>query len=239
MARSASDGHAASITAYRKDRSDTPIDFDALPTVDVDVPAHLLRTNSSARKCSWLSTEARCRARRRLLPRRRRAPPPSTSGLHDRCGPAPARPDARHRQPTSAPRPGPSLAISPTTSPTSSVSRSAAVTRNDRRNGDIVRKTYVFGGSPTSAATSVSTWVFPSLPRPTSTATARIRRSRPARLCRSSLTKITISTSAIRRGFKGGGFDPRGQTSQAPDLNGDHSSMRPRSMITWPSTRKR
>mgnify|MGYP003288832319 CR=1 FL=1 len=28
-----------SITAYRKDRSDTPIDFDALPAVDVDVPA--------------------------------------------------------------------------------------------------------------------------------------------------------------------------------------------------------
>jgi iron complex outermembrane receptor protein len=27
------------ITAYRKDRSDTPIDFDALPAVDVDVPA--------------------------------------------------------------------------------------------------------------------------------------------------------------------------------------------------------
>ncbi len=27
------------ITAYRKDRSHTPIDFDALPTVDVDVPA--------------------------------------------------------------------------------------------------------------------------------------------------------------------------------------------------------
>src|ERR671913_250932 len=28
-----------SITAWRKDRSDTPIDFDALPAVDVDVPA--------------------------------------------------------------------------------------------------------------------------------------------------------------------------------------------------------
>jgi iron complex outermembrane receptor protein len=28
-----------SITSYRKDRSDTPIDFDALPTVDLDVPA--------------------------------------------------------------------------------------------------------------------------------------------------------------------------------------------------------
>ena len=27
------------ITAYRKDKSDTPIDFDALPAVDVDVPA--------------------------------------------------------------------------------------------------------------------------------------------------------------------------------------------------------
>jgi iron complex outermembrane recepter protein len=27
------------ITAYRKDRSDTPIDFDALPAVDLDVPA--------------------------------------------------------------------------------------------------------------------------------------------------------------------------------------------------------
>ena len=28
-----------SITAFRKDKSSTPIDFDALPAVDVDVPA--------------------------------------------------------------------------------------------------------------------------------------------------------------------------------------------------------
>ena len=51
---------------------------------------------------------------------------------------------------------------------------------------------------------------------PISTASARTRLSRRASRSASSRTTIIISTPAIRSGFKGGGFDPRGQTTNAP-----------------------
>jgi iron complex outermembrane receptor protein len=41
------------------------------------------------------------------------------------------------------------------------------------------------------------------------------------------------------KGFKGGGFDPRGLSTAAPDLNGDGAAAPTRSSITSCSSRRR
>ena len=61
-----------SITAYRKDKSTTPIDFDALPAVDVDVPGDLQEQAVQPGSAARGRSRSAVGRRRRLLSRCRR-----------------------------------------------------------------------------------------------------------------------------------------------------------------------
>ena len=203
------------ITAYRKDDSRGPIDFDALPTVDVDVPG--LYENEQFSQELQLVVER--------------------GALQGLVGAYYLNADARTAFDVRAYATGSLLGLPGLTLGTDSiigtktwalfadftydlterVSISAGGRyTEDRRTGDIVRKTYIFGGSPTfggsggfGAGLAVAT-----------TSDFHAKRKDTAFSPRASLSfrptedhNLYLSYS---RGFKGGGFDPRGQTSQAP-----------------------
>ena len=115
-----------SITAFRKDKSTTPIDFDALAGGRCRRARHLQEQAVQPGSPAGGRARPAVRHGRRLLPRCRRADDLRRAAVHDLqpdLGFTGASPTAM-----STPRPGRSSAISPTTSPTSSASRSAAAT---------------------------------------------------------------------------------------------------------------
>jgi iron complex outermembrane receptor protein len=89
----------------------------------------------------------------------------------------------------------------------------------------VLRQTYLGGGSPSSAGPAPC-----SPPPPTSRGTGRFEQFTPRASLTSSPMRTTRSMQSWSKGFKGGGFDPRGQSSAAPDLNGarhpQHSNLR-------------
>ena len=129
------------------------------------------------------------------------------------CRGSPPRPSA-----TSIPRPGRSSAISPTISPTSSAISIGGRYTWDKRTRDRHPRQSIstapspfFGGNGTQLAHHLG------LQR-------RRRRSRNSRRApRSASSPTTNNTiyASYSRGFKGGGFDPRGLSTAAPDLNGN------------------
>jgi iron complex outermembrane receptor protein len=204
-----------SITAFRKDSSIGPIDFDALPTVDVDVPG--LYENDQFSQEVQLLVE--------------RGP------LNGLLGAYYLNADARTAFDVRAYTTGALLGLGGLTLGTDSkigtkawavfgdftydineqfsVSAGGRYT-NDRRTGDIVRKTYILGGSPTFGGAAPFDVGLPVA----TTSNFQAKRKDTAFTPRASMSfkpnddhNIYLSYS---RGFKGGGFDPRGQTSQAP-----------------------
>jgi iron complex outermembrane receptor protein len=206
-----------SITAFRKDSSIGPIDFDALPTVDVDVPG--LYANKQFSQELQLVIE--------------RGPLNGLVGAYYLDADARTAFDVRAY--TTGAVLGPIFAgltlgtdskIATKTwalfgdftydfSEQFSLSVGGRYT-NDRRKGDIVRKTYVAGGSPTFGGSAPFDVGFAAA----TTSDFHAKRKDTAFTPRASLSfkpneenNLYISYS---KGFKGGGFDPRGQTSQAP-----------------------
>lgn len=204
-----------SITAYRKDSSFGPIDFDALPTVDADVPG--LYENSQFSQELQLVVEH--------------------GPLNGLIGAYYLNADARTAFDVRAYTTGNLLALPGLTLGTDSKIASETWAlfadfsydfsdrfslslggryTDDRRRGDIVRRTYILGGSPDfggAAPFGVGTAV-------AITSNFQAKRRDTAFTPRASLSfkpnanhNLYVSYS---RGFKGGGFDPRGQTSQAP-----------------------
>jgi len=205
-----------SITAFRKDDSIGPIDFDALPTIDVDVPG--LYENKQFSQELQLLVE--------------RGP------LNGLIGAYYLNADARTAFDVRAYTTGALLGVPALTLGTDSeigtktwaafadftydindqfsVSAGLRYT-DDRRQADIVRKTYINGGSPNfpgAAPFGVGTAI-------ATTSDFHEKRKDNAWTPRASVAykpndnhNIYLSFS---RGFKGGGFDPRGQTSQSPD----------------------
>ena len=123
------------ITAYRKDRSDTPIDFDALPAVDVDVPA-IYRNRQFSQEFQLVADKGPLQgvARRSIISNAKAVdafdvrlyttcPTARCPAASSRCRVLPPR-----RAAMSGPRPGRSSATSPTISRRSGASRSAAAT---------------------------------------------------------------------------------------------------------------
>ncbi len=204
-----------SITAYREDDSKTPIDFDALPTVDVDVPG--LYANEQFSQELQLVVE--------------RGP------LNGLVGAYYLKADARTAFDVRAYTTGALLGLPALTLGTDSeigtktwaafadftydISEQFGLSAglrytSDRRTGDIVRKTYIAGGSPDFGGDAPFDVGIPVA----TTSNFHRKRKDTAFTPRASVSykptedhNIYLSYS---RGFKGGGFDPRGQTSQSP-----------------------
>ena len=201
------------ITAYRKDRSKTPIDFDVLPAVDVDVPA-IYKNRQFSQELQlvvdrgslagvlgayYLNANAQNVFDVRLYTTRATLPglTAATAGNVDTK----------------------TWAIfgdfSYDVTPKISVSLGGRFT-NDKRHAKVLRQTYLFGGQPALGGSNgydVGTVI-------ATTSNFEGRRKDTAFTPRASISfkpnanhNIYLSYS---RGFKGGGFDPRGQSSQAP-----------------------
>ena len=205
-----------SITAYRKDDSAGPIDFDALPTVDVDVAG--LYANKQFSQELQLLVE--------------RGP------LNGLVGAYYLDADARTAFDVRAYTTGALLSLPALTLGTDSrigtktwaafadftyditeqISLSAGLRyTSDRRKGDIVRKTYIFGGAPEFGGDA---------PFDLGTAIATTSDFHESRKDTAFTPRASVAYKpndnhniylSYSRGFKGGGFDPRGQTSQSPD----------------------
>jgi iron complex outermembrane recepter protein len=202
------------ITAYRKDHSATPIDFDALPAVDVDVPAKY-RNHQFSQELQLVADKG---------------PLQGVAGLYYLNASAFDIFDVRLYT-TSAALPGLTAAtkgdvktktwaafadLSYTFSPQWSVSLGGRYT-NDKREAFVFRRNLLFGGSPELGGSN-GFGVGTQLGAPTSNFSGS--RTDKAFTPRASVSfkptpdhNIYISYS---RGFKGGGFDPRGLSTQAP-----------------------
>ena len=208
-----------SITAYRKDNSATPIDFDALPAIDVDVPA--IYRNKQFSQELQVAVD--------------RGPLSGVAGAYYLNADAETVFDVRLY--TSNPIGLPGLTaltqgdvgtktwaifgdFAYEISPQFSVSVGGRYT-NDKRHAKVLRQTLLFGGSPEfggSGGFGNGTVI-------ATTSNFEGKRTDTAFTPRVSLSfkpsddhHIYVSWS---KGFKGGGFDPRGQTTAAADVDGD------------------
>ena len=213
------------ITAYRKDKSDTPIDFDALPSVDVDVPAKYRNKQFSQEfqvvadkgplqgvaGFYYLDANARNVFDVRLY---------TTGALIGLPGfTAATRGDVDTKTWAAF------ADISYDFSPQWSVSVGGRYT-NDKRHARVFRQSLFrggspeLGGSPPFDATGIP---IPAIFGPSITSDFDGHRTDTAFTPRASISfkptpdhNIYLSYS---RGFKGGGFDPRGQTTATPRSN--------------------
>jgi iron complex outermembrane receptor protein len=210
------------ITAYRKDRTKTPIDFDALPFVDLDVPA-IYRNHQFSQELQLVADKG---------------PLQGVAGFYYLNASAYDAFDVRlYTTCPHVPLPGCVVALPGLTaategdvktktwagfvdltynfSPQWSLSVGGRYT-DDKRHAKVLRQTYVFGGQPLLGGSDGFTTGIPVA----TTSDFDGKRDDKAFTPRASLSfkptpdhNIYISYS---RGFKGGGFDPRGQSSQAP-----------------------
>ena len=213
------------ITSYRKDRSDTPIDFDALPAIDLDVPAIYKNRQFSQELQAVVE----------------RGPLAGLVGAYYLNANAENVFDVRLYTTRPNPVTLPSGAILPALpgltastegevdtktwavfgdftydlTPQWSLSVGGRFT-NDRRKARVLRQTRLFGGHPLlggAAGFGTGTVI-------ATTSNFEGKRKDTAFTPRASVSfrpnrdhNIYLSYS---RGFKGGGFDPRGQSTQAP-----------------------
>jgi iron complex outermembrane recepter protein len=209
-----------SITAWRQDRSDTPIDFDALPAIDLDVPA-IYKNNQ-------FSTEVQAVIER--------GPLAGIVGAYYLDANAENIFDVRLY--TTGPfilRPG----LTATTqgdvdtktwaifgdftyeiTPQISVSAGIRYT-SDKRRALVYRDTREFGGQPGlggDAGFGVGT---PFLVTSNFTGKRKDTAWTPRFSVSYKPSEDHNIYASYSRGFKGGGFDPRGQSGSAPDIDGD------------------
>jgi iron complex outermembrane receptor protein len=208
------------ITAYRKDRTDSPIDFDALPAVDVDVPA-IYKNRQFSQELQlvvdkgplagvlgayYLDANANNVFDVRLYTTLPAVLPGLTAGTN---GDVDTKTWAIFGD------------FSYDITPQISVSVGARYT-NDKRHARVFRANYTFGGSPELGGANgfgTGTQFGPTA------SDFDGKRKDTAFTPRASISfkpnPDNNLYASYSRGFKGGGFDPRGLTSVAPDLNGD------------------
>ncbi|MGI8931106.1 MAG: TonB-dependent receptor, partial [Sphingomicrobium sp.] len=209
-----------SITAFRKDYSATPIDFDALPSIDVDVPAKY--------RNKQFSQEVQLEVDR--------GPLSGVVGAYYLDADAETVFDVRLY--TSAP------GLTALTqgdvgtktwaifgdftyeiSPQFSASVGGRYT-NDKRRADVFRQTLLFGGSPEFGGAPPFGFGT-GFPAATNGVTSDFagKRTDTAFTPRLSLSFKPNDNHHLyaswSKGFKGGGFDPRGQTTAAADVDGN------------------
>ena len=205
------------ITGYRESKSKTPIDFDALPAVDLDVPA-IYKDHQFSQEVQLVAD---------------RGPLQGVAGFYYLNANASDIFDVRlYTFGDMLGFPGFTAATSGDVdtktwavfgdftydfTPQWSLSLGGRYT-NDKRHANVFRQSYVFGGSPELGGSNGFGAGIPAGP-PTSKFEGR--RTDTAFTPRASVTfkpnrnnTIYISYS---KGFKGGGFDPRAQSTQSPD----------------------
>jgi iron complex outermembrane receptor protein len=204
-----------SITAYRRDRSDTPIDFDVLPEADVDVPAIY--------KNKQFSQEVQALVER--------GPLAGIVGAYYLDANAFNVFDVRLYTTSPVALPGLTAAtrgdVDTNTwaifgdftyefSDQLSASVGARYT-SDKRRADILRQTLILGGSPELGGSGAFDKTGTVL---ATTSNFQGKRKDTAFTPRASVsfkpTEDHNLYASYSRGFKGGGFDPRGQSTQAP-----------------------
>jgi iron complex outermembrane receptor protein len=212
-----------SITSFRKDNSATPIDFDALAQVDVDVPA--------VYKNKQFSQEVQLEVDK--------GPLSGVVGAYYLNADAYTAFDVRLY--TSLPLVLPGLTaltqgdvgtktwavfgdFSYEISPQFAVSVGARYTV-DRRHAEVLRESYILGGSPEfGSAPPFDTDAFDPV-RIATTSDFEGKRKDTALTPRVSVSFKPNDNhhlyASFSKGFKGGGFDPRGQSASAPDLDGN------------------
>ena len=200
-----------SISAYRKDDSATPIDFDALPAVDVDVPGYY-RNRQFSQELQVLIDKGNFNGLIGAYYLNASALTQFDVRLFTTLGGLTGYTDANVDTETLA-------AFADFTydfSDQLSLSVGGRYTW-DERSAKILRQNYLGGGSPTFGGAG--------LPFGAPGTNFRGKRAFTKFTPRASLsfkpnpdTQLYVSFS---QGFKGGGFDPRGAGSNAPDLNGD------------------
>jgi iron complex outermembrane receptor protein len=203
-----------SITAYRKDKTTTPIDFDALPAVDVDVPG--IYKNKQFSQEVQLVVD--------------RGPLSGVVGAYYLDADSVTTFDVR----LFTTIPGFSAFTDGDVKTktwavfgdfTYDISEQFAVSlggryTNDKRHAKVFRQSYVGGGSPVFGGLGIP---FPT-PGASITSDFEGKRTDTAFTPRASISFKPNGDqhfyASFSQGFKGGGFDPRGQSKLAPDLDG-------------------
>ncbi len=200
-----------SITAYRKDDTTTPIDFDALPTADLDVPG-IYRNRQFSQELQALVETGNLSALFGFYYLDATALTQFESRLYTTSAGFAAYTNADIGTDTAA-----GFAdITYDFTEQFSLSVGGRYTW-DKRKGYILRQSFVGGGSPVFGSPGIGL-------TPLST------NFRGQRVFTKFTPKATLSFkpsedstifASFSQGFKGGGFDPRGAGLNAPDLNGD------------------
>ena len=200
-----------SISAWRKDDSASPIDFDALPAVDVDVPAYYFNEQLSQEfqllydkgpihgmiGFYYLDAKADTQFDVRLFT--------TVPGLT-------AYTEANVDTETYAIFGDVTFDISDQLS----LSAGGRYTWNERR-ADILRQNYLGGGSPVFGGAGVAFGA----PGTDFRGESDFKKFTPRLSVSYKPTPDHNIYASWSKGFKGGGFDPRGVGVNAPDLNGD------------------
>jgi iron complex outermembrane receptor protein len=205
------------ITAYRKDHTKTPIDFDALPYVDVDVPA-IYRNHQFSQEVQLVADKG---------------PLQGVAGLYYLNANAYDAFDVRLYTTLPAVLPGLTAATSGNVStktwaafadftynfsPRWAVSLGGRFT-DDRREAKILRQTYILGGQPLLGGSDGFDVGIPIATTSNFTGSRIDKKFTPRVSVNFKPTPDHNLYLSYSQGFKGGGFDPRGQSSQAPSQN--------------------
>jgi iron complex outermembrane receptor protein len=197
-----------SISSWRKDDSNTPIDFDALPATDVDVPGRY-NNRQLSQEFQVLVETGRLNG---LIGAYYLDADASTPFDVRLPGGVTAFTDAAVHTVTYA------LFTDFTFDITDQFSVSAGGRYTwDKRKADILRQTYVLGGSPEFGGTGIPF----GLPSTDFSGSEKFKKFTPRVSVSFKPTDDHHVYASYSKGFKGGGFDPRGVGTNAPDLDGD------------------
>ncbi|WP_404712279.1 TonB-dependent receptor [Sphingomonas sp. MMS24-J13] len=199
-----------SISAYRKDTSHTPIDFDALPAADVDVPA-IYRNNQTSQEFQLLYKSSRLNG---IVGYYYLAAEASTAFgvlLSTTLPGLDAFTSGDVKTNTS------SVYGDFTYDITDQLSLSVGGRYTwDKRNSTIFKANYIgltpdFGGNPIPFGNPATNFQ----------GGAEFKKFTPRASLSYKITPDHMVYASFSEGFKGGGFDPRGSGASAPDTNGD------------------
>ena len=200
-----------SISAYREDRSFSPIDFDALPAADVDVPA-VYRNNQTSQEFQLLYASRKLNGLVGFYYLDAEAATAFDVLLYTTLPGLDAFTRGDVRTETS------SFYADFTYDFTPKISLSLGGRYTwDQRKSFIFKQNYLngpsatFGGNPTPLGAALTNF----------RGTARFKRFTPRVSLNFKPTEEQLIYASYSQGFKGGGFDPRGSGASAPDTNGD------------------
>lgn len=200
-----------SISAWRKDDSASPIDFDALPAVDVDVPAFYF--NEQLSQEVQLQVDAgRLKGMIGFYYLDARADTAFDVRLFTTVPGLTAFTRADVDTETYAVFGDFTFDLSDQLS----LSAGGRYTWDERR-ADILRQNYLGGGSPVFGGAGVAFGA----PSTNFKGTRQFKKFTPRFSVSYKPTADHNLYASYSKGFKGGGFDPRGVGTNAPDLNGD------------------